>query len=105
MEDRIICNCQDVSFKDIREAMKKGALTVDDVMDMTEAGTICGSCVDEIEEILETVCLCKKISMDTVVEAVKNGADTVEKVGQITKAGTGCGGCRPIIEHIIKNNS
>jgi len=54
MEDNIICNCMDVSEHEIVDAIKnKGAIDVQDIMDTTGAGTGCGSCVDDIQEILD----------------------------------------------------
>jgi len=54
MEDNIICNCMDVSEHEIVDAIKnKEAIDVQDIMDITGAGTGCGSCVDDIQEILD----------------------------------------------------
>ena len=53
MEENIICNCMDVSEHEIVDAIKnKEAIDVQDIMDITGAGTACGSCVDDIQEIL-----------------------------------------------------
>ncbi len=41
---------------EIVAAIKSGGLlTIDEVGDETEAGTVCGSCHDDIEEILKEV--------------------------------------------------
>lgn len=53
MENRVICTCQNVDVEDIRKAVEAGAKTVDDIMEATGAGTICGACIDEIAEVLE----------------------------------------------------
>ena len=54
MEDNIICNCLDVSEHEIVDAIKnKEATTIQDIMDITGAGTGCGSCIGDLEEILE----------------------------------------------------
>ncbi len=54
MEDNIICNCMDVSEHEIVDAIKnKEAVTVQDIMDITGAGTGCGSCIDDLDEILK----------------------------------------------------
>ena len=43
-----------VSEHEIVDAIKnKGAVNVQDIMDTTSAGTACGSCIDDIEEIIE----------------------------------------------------
>jgi len=52
-EDEIICNCMEIYKSTIVEAIKeKGLKTVDEVGDETEAGTGCGQCQEEIQEIL-----------------------------------------------------
>lgn len=52
-ENRIICTCQDVDYNTIKKAIEDGAKTVDDIMEATGAGTVCGGCISEIEEILQ----------------------------------------------------
>ena len=51
-DDKIICYCNGISLGDIKEAVKNGAKTLEDVQEATGAGTICGQCNEEIEEIL-----------------------------------------------------
>ena len=53
MEDKIICECMNVSYEDIKNAVKEGAKTLDDIKEATEAGTICGACEDDIQEVLD----------------------------------------------------
>lgn len=53
MEDNIICHCLNISEADIVDAINKGAKTLDDVQDATGAGSACGSCLSDIEELLE----------------------------------------------------
>ena len=54
--DEIICHCQGITRGQIEEAIReKGLTTVDEVSEATEAGTICGSCQDDIEEILAEI--------------------------------------------------
>ncbi|WP_346870834.1 MULTISPECIES: (2Fe-2S)-binding protein [unclassified Clostridium] len=52
-ENRIVCTCQDVDYNTIKKAIEDGAKTVDDIMEATGAGTVCGGCISEIEEILQ----------------------------------------------------
>ena len=99
--NKMICMCKQVDYITIRKAMIQGARTVEEIKEMTGAGTGCGRCVGAIEEILASVCGCKKTSLADVVEAVKNGADTVEKVGEITGAGTACGRCKALVQNVI----
>lgn len=99
--NRVICNCHNVEYLDIRKAMCKGARTLDEIREMTGASSGCGMCSEEIEKILASVCGCKDVSLADVVKAVKNGADTVEKVGEITGAGTDCERCKVLIQNVI----
>lgn len=100
--DRIICKCKNVSYIDIRKAMIAGARTLDEIKEMTGAGTGCGYCSSEIEKILASVCGCKNVYLEDVVNAVENGADTAEKVGEVTGAGTACGRCKALINNVIE---
>ncbi len=99
--DKIVCRCKQVSFGDIRRAMVGGARTIEEIQEITGAGTGCGGCIGEIEKILAVACGCKGVSMEAVVNAVKNGADTTEKVGEITGADTVCGKCKALVQNII----
>lgn len=99
--EKIICHCKQVSFRDIRKAMVNGARTIEEIKEITGAGTGCGGCIEDIEKILAVACGCKGVSVETVVQAVKDGADTVEKIGEITEAGTGCGRCKALLQNII----
>ncbi len=49
----IICHCQEITYETILEAIHNGANTVEVIGDITEAGITCGSCIEELEEILE----------------------------------------------------
>jgi NAD(P)H-nitrite reductase large subunit len=54
--DEIVCNCMQITKGEIVDAIKAGNLkTIDEVGDANEAGTICGSCHDDIEDILKEV--------------------------------------------------
>jgi NAD(P)H-nitrite reductase large subunit len=52
-EDKLICTCMDVYKSTIVKAIKdKNLKTVEEVGVETEAGTVCGQCQDDIQEIL-----------------------------------------------------
>lgn len=52
----IVCNCMEITKGEIVDAIKKKNLkTVEEVGEELEAGTVCGSCQDDIEEILKEV--------------------------------------------------
>lgn len=56
MEDIEICHCMGVMKSEIVEAIKsKGLKTVEEVQEATEAGTVCGGCIPDIEDILTWV--------------------------------------------------
>lgn len=52
MENNIVCYCLNISEADIVKAVNEGATTLEEVQDVTGAGTACGSCIAEIEEII-----------------------------------------------------
>lgn len=55
-DDQIICTCLDLSKGEIATEIKKHCCkSTDDVADAIEAGAVCGSCVDDIQEILDEV--------------------------------------------------
>ncbi|MDV4151503.1 (2Fe-2S)-binding protein [Clostridium sp. AL.422] len=100
--ERKICRCRNVSYLDIRKAMKLGARDIEDIMEITGAATCCGGCTSEVLSILDSVCTCNSVSVNEVISAVNNGYNTVDKVGEITKAGTTCGRCSSLIQSIIE---
>jgi len=52
----LICTCMEVYRNTIVEAIKENGLkTVDEVGEATEAGTVCGECQDDIQELLDEV--------------------------------------------------
>ena len=53
-EDPVICTFLYMCKSEILEAIReKGLKTVEDVWDEIEAGAVCGSCIDDIQEILD----------------------------------------------------
>ncbi|WP_297438925.1 (2Fe-2S)-binding protein [uncultured Clostridium sp.] len=53
MEENIICYCLNISEADIVKAINEGAKTLEAVQDVTGAGTACGACIGDIEELIE----------------------------------------------------
>ncbi len=49
----LVCGCRMVEKQTIIDAIKEGATTLEAVMEKTEAGTGCGSCVPKIEALIE----------------------------------------------------
>lgn len=52
-EDDIICTCMGTTVRDIMDAVENGANTVEEIEAATQAGTVCGACIGEIETLLE----------------------------------------------------
>jgi bacterioferritin-associated ferredoxin len=56
LEDIEICHCNGILKSEIVKAIKeKGLTTVEEVQDATTAGTPCGSCIPDIEDILKEI--------------------------------------------------
>ena len=52
-DNDIICSCLDLTRGDIIAAIKaKNLKTVEEVGEATEAGTVCGACLDDIQALL-----------------------------------------------------
>jgi NAD(P)H-nitrite reductase large subunit len=55
-KDIEICSCLNIMKSEIVAAIKeKGLKTVEEVQEVTEAGTVCGSCIPDIEDILNEI--------------------------------------------------
>ena len=53
-QDIIICNCNEIYRSRIVKAItEKNLKTVEEVGEETTAGTVCGQCQDDIQEILD----------------------------------------------------
>jgi len=49
---KLVCQCMNVTDKEIKQAIKNGAKTYADIQAMTKAGTVCGQCADDIKSFL-----------------------------------------------------
>jgi NAD(P)H-nitrite reductase large subunit len=55
-EDVEICHCNNIMRSEIIKAIKEKDLkTADEVGEETTAGTVCGSCIPDIEDILQEI--------------------------------------------------
>ena len=61
--DQIICPCLDITAGQIMDAYKEGAKSVEAIKEVTGAGTACGACLDEIEELIQFVIIKRCCSM------------------------------------------
>jgi NAD(P)H-nitrite reductase large subunit len=56
MDDIEICHCNEVMKNEIVKAIREKHLkTVEEVQEATQAGTVCGGCIPDIEEILSEI--------------------------------------------------
>lgn len=51
--DKIVCNCMGVTAGAIKDAIEAGAGSIEEIQEATGAGTVCGGCLDEVQEILD----------------------------------------------------
>ena len=49
----VVCGCFEVTEEEIRKAVRDGAHSMEAVGEKTNAGTGCGGCIPQIEEIIE----------------------------------------------------
>lgn len=55
-ENPVICTCLDLTKNDILKAIKeKGCKTVEELTEAIEAGAVCGSCIDDLQELVDEV--------------------------------------------------
>jgi len=53
MTSRLVCLCNFVDEKEIRSLLKKGAESTSDIQRLSRAGTSCGRCLPEIDQLVE----------------------------------------------------
>ncbi len=54
--DDILCTCMDITKGEVEDAIKgKKLTTVEQVQEETDAGTGCGSCIEDIEDLLKEI--------------------------------------------------
>lgn len=51
--EKIVCPCLGITNGMIKDAVDAGATTLVEVQNKTEVGTICGSCLDEVQSLIE----------------------------------------------------
>lgn len=51
--DKTVCYCQNVTNGMIKEAVDNGANTLEEVQAMTGAGTVCGSCIENVKHLVD----------------------------------------------------
>ena len=51
--DKVVCDCMSVTNGMIKEAVENGASTLEEVQEVTGAGTVCGGCVDDVQRLVD----------------------------------------------------
>lgn len=55
-----VCLCRVVTDTQVEEAIENGADSVSDVGDACDAGTGCGACHEQIQEMIDTARVCTR---------------------------------------------
>lgn len=50
--DEVICSCLDITKGMIQEAVNSGATTLEEVQEINNVGTICGACIEDVEQLI-----------------------------------------------------
>lgn len=53
MRSKLVCLCNLVTEGEIILAIKKGAVTIGDIQNITRAGTTCGKCHQDVNRLVE----------------------------------------------------
>lgn len=53
MSSEIVCACLDITDDMIREAVESGAKTLEEVQEITNVGSVCGICLDDIQQLID----------------------------------------------------
>ena len=53
--DKIVCNCLNVTNGMIKEAIDDGANTLEEVQEITGAGTVCGICEEDLKNLVKSL--------------------------------------------------
>jgi len=51
--DKVVCNCLDITIGMIKEAVEAGATTLEEVQGKTNVGTVCGACLDDVQQLID----------------------------------------------------
>ncbi len=51
--DTVVCRCKKITIGKIKEAVKNGCETVDELVEKTGCCTACGNCESEIQAIMD----------------------------------------------------
>lgn len=117
-EDAQLCSCNDVSYGDVRKAIREQELaTVAAVKTCTRAGTGCGGCVPVLARVLEQELLAAGREVDrNLCEHFRYTRPELFQIVKVTRArsfeavlashgrGNGCETCRPAVASILASS-
>lgn len=49
----VICACLNLTVEDIKNAIKDGASSFEEIQNATELGSVCGACIDDARKTVE----------------------------------------------------
>jgi NAD(P)H-nitrite reductase large subunit len=56
MEEKYICTCMEITYSELETMIiKQNLTTLEEIQEKTEAGTVCGTCIDDITELLNRI--------------------------------------------------
>ncbi len=112
-----ICSCNNISKKDLTDAIADGCADVSGLKCCTAAGTSCGSCVPLLKQLLEaegveqSKALCEHFNQSRAElfeiisagpsESVRTFSGLIERFG----TGKGCDICKPAVASILASTS
>lgn len=113
--DAQICSCENISKKDICDAIEQDGLTqIAEIKGCTKAGTGCGGCVPMINDLLKyqlksmgkqvksTVCEHFNYSRQELLDIIKvRGIRTYDALLDEVGCGDGCETCKPLVASIL----
>lgn len=51
--DKIVCYCNSITNGMIKDVIDEGANTLEEVQEATGAGTVCGACLENVENLVQ----------------------------------------------------
>lgn len=51
--DKVVCYCMNVTNGMIKDAVDAGAVTLEEIQSSTYAGTVCGSCIENVQHLID----------------------------------------------------
>lgn len=51
--DKVVCYCLNITNGMIKDAVDSGASTLEEIQEKTGASTVCGACLDEVQNLVD----------------------------------------------------